>query len=252
MGKTLNKYLDRKIINDAIQIDVEFGNENTFFSGKKHIELYQTSLDFDASVLSSFEADIDGAKGRVTDRLEKVDDNAWHRELTFNTHAESHLFDFVSRFVVKTKSPIAYINDVMVKHKCSNVYHQFLSTDMVVEVPIDEDHKLVFRELSASQEKYFNNVFYLRDESVENGTYKWIVHHRKIVKIEHAKLILRGCNPKIEGVIPFQQFIPNFLKKPLFRIRESKYPSFPIMAVGIYNVNVSNLKLTTEIRLVNA
>ncbi|WP_421312022.1 hypothetical protein [Aeromonas veronii] len=240
-----------KIENDIFQIDIEFGNENTYFSGKRNIIPYQTPYDIDTEFSISFEAEIEGAKGKVSDKIEKVANNVWHRNVSFYTYSDSHLFDFVSRYVVKTKSPIAYINNKVVKHQCSNIYYQCLSSNLTVEVPIDDNFNLIFRELCSSQEDSFDNVFYLRDESIDNGTYKWIVHHRKIVKIEQAKLILRGCNPRFEGVLPFQHLVPQILKKPFFRIRESRYPRCPIMAVGVVDVSNVDFNLMTEIRLVN-
>ncbi|EMK6826650.1 hypothetical protein V9K20_003519, partial [Vibrio cholerae] len=224
---------------------------NTYFSGKRNIGLYQTPYDMDTEFSISFEAEIEGAKGKVSDKIDKVSDHVWHRNVTFRTYTNSHLFDFVSRYVIRSSSPIAYINNELVKHECSNIYHQFFSSGLTVEVPIDDNFNLIFREICSSQEDSFDNVFYLRDESIDNGKYKWIVHHRKIVKIEQAKLILRSCNPRFEGVLPFQHFVPQFLKKPLFRIRESKYPCCPIMAVGVVDVDNVDFNLTTEIRLVN-
>ncbi|HFQ5583141.1 TPA: hypothetical protein ACGVBR_002506 [Vibrio vulnificus] len=237
--------------NNIFQLDIEFGNENTYFSGKRNISLYQFPYDMDTEFSISFEAEIEGAKGKVTDKIDKVSDNVWHRNVMFHAYSDSHLFDFVSRYVIRTRSPIAYINNKLVKHQCSNIYHQFLSSDLTVEVPIDDNLSLIFRELYSSQEDSFDNVFYLRDESIENETYTWVVHHRKIVKIDQAKLVLRGCNPRFEGVLPFQKIVPQFLKKPLFRIRESKYPSCPIMAVGVVDVSNFDFNLMTEIRLVN-
>lgn len=234
-----------------IFFDIEYGNQYTFFSARKNIKNYYnlnvSALDFDIS----FQSKIKNASGLIIDKCIYQDDNTITRNVIFHPDKNCYLFDFVSRFIVTSTSPIAYIANKKIEHTNSNLYHQYTSKNCLVEIPLNDKWKVVFREINSSYEKYFHNVFYLRDEYSENGNFRWIVHHRKIVNINFANLVIRSCNPRIEGVIPFDKFIPKLLKKPLFRIREKHYPNFPIMAVGVVNVDTANLYLNTEIRLTN-
>lgn len=234
------------IQNGDLTIDIEFGNQHGFFSGTRDnvcdIEIYNKNV-IDRVI------DIDNcvAKGKVKE-LMSIENDSLFRVLELNVTQDSFLFDFVSRYVVLSNNRNAYISDVKIKHNNSNIYYQH-SADKPVKVPLGNNHWLEFFDLESSTESYFDNVFYIRDESQSNGQCKWVVHHRKIVKPEYAELILRGCNPKIEGVIPYQEWIPEIIKKALFRIREKKYPNFPLMTVGVVNVINNPLKLITKIRL---
>lgn len=234
-----------------LHYDTEFGNQFSYFSGVKNIDDYSNYGKKGHGALLTYEASIEGAKAEIQDKIEFNGYNKVTREILFSPIGNSQLFDFVSRYVVETKSSKAYIAGKTIHHESSNIYHQYLSNDCLVEVPLCDDKKIVFKENSASIEPYFDNVFYLRDESSDKGVYRWIVHHRKIVKLEESELIVRGCNPRIEGVLPFNKIIPKFMKKPLFRIREKRYPNFPIMAVGVANVSGFILKLKTDIEIVN-
>jgi len=238
--------LNQFISTGELAIDIEFGNQHGFFSGSLDgvcsKEVYCKKV-----TDRSFDVDNCIAKGKVKE-LTNIKSGSLVRELVFNAEQDAFLYDLVSRFVVLSNDRNAYISDMEIKHNNSNIYYQYLS-DKSVKVPLGDSHWLEFSDLGSTVEPYFDNVFYIRDESQSDGRYKWIVHHRKIVKPEYAELILRGCNPRIEGVIPHQKWIPRFIKNMLFRIREKKYPNFPLMAVGVVNVKDNPLKLATEIRL---
>nr|ELR5228275.1 hypothetical protein [Providencia rettgeri] len=233
-----------------ISYDIEYGNQYTFFSASKTIKEYSSLNKENFSF--QFHSKIEGASGKIIDTCNQNGNYSILRNVTFHPDDDCYLFDLVSRFVIHTNIPTAYIANNEVNHTNSNIYYQHASSQCTVEIPLDNEWKLVFREESASQEKFFNNVFYLRDEANKNGVYRWVVHHRKIVNIDAAELIIRGCNPRFEGVLPFNNIIPRFIKKSLFRIRETRYPNFPFMAVGIVHINLPSLYLNTEIKLAHA
>ncbi|EOX4279484.1 hypothetical protein ACPF34_002539 [Vibrio cholerae] len=237
----------RQFIEDGnLNLDMEFGNQHSFFSGSR--EGYCSTRDYGKNALRrELYAEIPESRGQITELVD-VENNQLSRQLGFVSEGDAFLFDFVSRYVVISNNRSAFISGVEIKHKNSNIYYQY-SADRPVKVPVDEKHWLEFHDKGSSSEKYFDNVFYIRDESQQDGRFKWIVHHRKIVKPKYAKLILRGCNPRIEGVIPCQKWIPKTIKNMLFRIREKKYPNFPLMAVGVVNVQGAPLSLATEIKL---
>nr|BCN22448.1 hypothetical protein [Vibrio mimicus] len=235
----------------SIYIDVEFGNQYSFYSGIKNIDVYKYPLKELSDECVSVKAEIRGAAGEVKDNLYLCDKGLYKRSVTFHPKRNSEIFDFVSRYVITTTSPIASIGGRKVEHKSSNVYHQYPSKKNPVKVPLSCGRTVIFSEVSASIEENFDNVFYLRDESFENGEYKWIVHHRKIVKKNSSRLIVRSCNPRFEGVLPFDNMIPGFVKRLLFRIRERKFPNFPLMAVGVVKLDSKPLILTSEVYILN-
>lgn len=246
MKNTDTHLLNEFIKNGQLSIDIEFGNQHNFFSGSRDGFCNDTQY-LSEALHRTLDVAIPESKGEVTESV-LIDKKKLIRSLTFSAKKDALLFDFVSRYVVLSDQRHAYISDIEIKHNNSNIYYQY-PEDTFVKVPLGDKHWLEFSTVDSSVEPYFDNVFYIRDESQPNGQYKWIVHHRKIVKPEFADLILRGCNPRIEGVIPYQKYIPRILKNMLFRIREKKYPNFPLMTVGVVNVKGRLLKLTTEIRL---
>jgi hypothetical protein len=238
----LSKFID----NGELTLDIEFGNHHDFFSGSRNG--YCNISNYENKILTrTLDVEIPKSKGKIVESV-AISDSHLTRQLNFTSQDDAFLFDFVSRYVVLSDNRNAYISDIEIKHNNSNIYYQY-PADKPVKVPLGDEHWLEFSDLGSSIEPYFDNVFYVRDESQSNGRYKWIVHHRKIVKAEYAELILRGCHPRIEGVIPYQRWIPRVIKNALFRIRETKHPYCPLMTVGIVNVKGCPLKLTTEIRL---
>ncbi|TDM56044.1 hypothetical protein [Aliivibrio fischeri] len=238
--------LNQFINSGDLIIDIEFGNQYGFFSGTRDgvcdKEIYGKKV-----IDRSFDVDNCVAKGKVKEII-NIKSDSLVRELDIHAIQDSFLFDFVSRFVVLSNDRNAHISNVEIKHNNTNIYYQY-SDDKPVKAPLGDKHWLEFINEGSSIEKYFDNVFYIRDESQSDGRYKWIVHHRKIVKPEYSELILRGCNPRIEGVIPYQEYLPRIIKSILFRIRERKYPNFPLMTVGVVNVKNDFLKIKTKLRL---
>ena len=211
-----------------IYCDVEFGNSRNFFSGVKTGVLEK---DWSNNFIEfSFRSCIVDADILVFENRE-VKNEIFYRNVKFKVDEDSKIFDFVSRFVVLSDDRPAYIDNIEINHSCSNLYYQYPAKEAIV--PIGFDKYLKFEEFNSNYSKFFDNVFYIRDEGVEkNGMKRWIFHHRLIVKKEYANLILRCCHPKFEGPLPFQMVIPSLIKKELFRIREKKFPNFPFMTVG--------------------
>ncbi len=236
---------------NSIFLDVEFGNADSFYSAKKTATLPYDSTQFIENNLYHYEW-----AGRLNRTNIKLEDKICEsgkvlvRKLVFHFNAQSFLFDMVSRFVIfsNNKRP-ASIANLLVEHKCSNLYYQF-SADHPLKVPVRDNQYLVFSTLNCIVPSGFKEVFYVRDEAVSDGKYKWIVHHRLIVDPAKAKLIVRGCHPKIEGILPCQNLFPECLKRYLFRIRERKYPGFPIMSVGEIEVAKGDCaQMSTRIEL---
>lgn len=216
-----------------IQLDIEFGNAAGFFSGSK--QGICIGKDYENSLVRKFTADITDAKLEIEEKCFSSECKII-RSIKFTAISESQLYDMVSRYVVLSNDRPAYIAGKKITHACSNIYHQFPVKE--AKVPLGDAHWLKFSDDGSSEHPAFDSVFYVRDESIENGMKRWIVHHRKIVKPDIARLIVRSCNPRFEGALPAQRLIPQFIKRELFRIRESRYPSFPLMAVG--EVSLSN------------
>lgn len=240
----LEELLERK----KLSLDIEFGNQYSFFSGSREGYVIE-SYDFRNKLTRAFKAEIPKAKGELLESLE-FSKKKLVRELKFTPENEAVLYDFVSRYVVWSSSKKAIIGSRIIEHSSSNLYYQYSSHNSV-KIPISNKGWLGFDDSNSSLEPYFDNVFYIRDEAFDGKHYKWVVHHRKIVKPQYAEFILRCCNPKFEGVVPLQHYIPKIAKKLFFRIRERKYPSFPLMSVGVVNVDNDVLRLTTTVKWVS-
>ncbi len=200
-----------------LALGVEFGNSHNFFSALENNPLLMNAM-------------IPAAKLDIIDTV-KFETGQAIRDLSFLALDESFLFDAVSRFVVYSRSNRpAYIADQKIWHSNSNIYQQYSHSKP--RIPIGDDDWITFEDNLSDYPAGFDNVFYVRDESCDEKGYKWIIHHRFIAKIESAELIVRGCHPKFNKPFKFQALWPAWLKRKLYRIRESDYPFFPIQSVG--------------------
>lgn len=247
MVRNLNKVFIKAIEQDFLSLDIEFGNAAGFFSGHKQAicsnDIYLENFE------RKFIANIQNADLEITEKF-KINNDILNRSVVYSARNELKLFDLVSRFVVLSNNRPAYIADKSIFHSCSNIYYQYPVKK--VRVPLGDSNWLDFSDNNSPDFSLFDSVFYVRDEGVHNGMKKWIVHHRKIVKPELAKLIVRCCNPKFEGELPFQFFIPKIIKKKLFRIRELYYPNFPIMAIGEVSLSCDfKTEINTTIHVFN-
>lgn len=237
--------MKKLIENNYLCLDLEFGNADGFFSGSKKNSC-------DSSIYlgcfnRTFDTEIKGVKLTVCEKYD-VSDAVISRGVNYSINAKSRIYDFVSRFVVFSNDRNAVINNISIRHKCSNIYYQYPVSN--VKVPIGDSCWLNFENNNSSNDDLFENVFYIRDESVDAGMKKWIVHHRKIVKPEVAELIIRCCNPRLEGPLKLNKYIPRFIANKLFRIREARYPNFPFMAVGEVDLHAGfNVQINTKISL---
>jgi hypothetical protein len=242
--KTLTYYLK----NNFLQCDTEFGNSNAFFSASKSGRSINSK--YHLSDFKDYIAEIPGAALAVGE-YRSFSDEKLERTISFKPLIDSNLYDLVSRFVVLSNDRTAEITDKEVLHNSTNIYYQYKTTKAIV--PIGLTDYLIFSDLNSICHPFFENVFYIRDEGIEgNGLKRWVVHHRMIVKPECATLIVRSCHPRFEGPLPLQGIIPKLLKKKLFRIREKKWPNFPLMAVGeVVIPNNYNTEIRTQVKLIH-
>jgi len=234
--------------NKLLQLDLEFGDAEGFFSASKsglHIlisEQSEKSLNYEAKIRDTTISINDSTSNKG---------NELNRNTQFILKTDSNLFDLVSRFVVLSNDRCARIAGNEIQHNCKNIYHQHSTNDVIV--PAGTDDYLQFKDLNSTGHLNFKNVFYIRDEGIEkNGMKRWIVHHRMIVDQHAADLIVRCCHPILEGPLPLQRIIPAGMKRKLFRIRERKLPNFPLMAVGEVLVKKDySFNIGTRVQILN-
>lgn len=243
----LKTYID----NGRLEFDVEYGNSVSFYSGSKT----KTMPKINPSIFNGQATSVSwqGALKKSSIKLTEywcVNNENLVRKLSFDSVGDSELFDMVSRFVVYSPTPTpASIAEHSYPHNSVNLYYQYENVDKVT-VPISTEENIVFEPGNSFVPKGFKEVFYIRDEAKTELGYRWIVHHRLIIDPDISELILRCCNPRFEGVVPFQQFLPKFIKKQFFRIREAKFPSFPFMAVGEYQLSAGdNAVIETQVSI---
>lgn len=214
-----------------LHLDVEYGNASCFYSAVKCNDAPHLGGAFGDKEYLVWRGKLVNTDILITDDA-FVSGDCLNRSLNFSIQSESRVFDFVSRFVVYSfNDRKGYIDDKAYPHVSKNIYRQFAVTSGV-SVPVGETAYLKFSSLGAQVPEGFDEVFYIRDESKDLLGCRWIVHHRLIVNPKKVRLIVRSCNPRFEGVLPFEQCLPDILKRPLFRVREAHFPNFPIMAVG--------------------
>lgn len=215
-----------------LSFDVEFGNASGFFSGARALPHLYAAPRLPGVV--EYDAKLDCAELHVTDRFEGTGDRST-RVLSFAAAGHCELFDVVSRYLVidTSRRRSAVINGVTVAHRSSNLYHQYPAG--LVRVPVGADAWLEFAGAqSGMSQGAFEHVFYVRDELANERGNRWVVHHRIVATSRAHRLVLRGCNPRFEGPAPrwLNSTIPALFKRPLFRIRERRFPRFPFMVIG--------------------
>lgn len=225
-------YLSNLVSQQLLLFDVEFGNSHGFFSSNRLFpNLYIPGQVFKKN---SFSGQIKSASIRVNDCLETLGTGT-KRTLSFDFLSPASLFDMVSRYVVIDTGTqrSAVINGRSVEHKCTNLYQQYEADHVCV--PVGKNGWIDFEGTQEGMPKnFFEHVFYVRDEQHDQRGYRWIVHHRIVATSRAERLILRGCNPRFEGPAPawLNDCIPNWIRQRLFRIREARFPSFPLMVIG--------------------
>ncbi|MDO6527450.1 hypothetical protein Q4519_17355 [Motilimonas sp. 1_MG-2023] len=216
-------------VQEIVSIDVEYGNSESFYSASRN------NHNVDIANLPVTEKKWNGTLVKTSIELfdSYIDiQSGIKRRLNFTAKDDSLLFDMVSRFVIETEcDEPAMIAGQLISHKSSNIYYQFPENE-VVEIPLTNNRKVVISTEPTSVPNGFDAVIYLRDEKRIGNTVRWIVHHRLIANKNKANLIMRCCNPRMEGVIKGQKFIPKFIKSLFYRIREAHFPNFPVMSVG--------------------
>lgn len=243
-------FFEYALRNNLLGLDVEYGNSLGFFSGIRDKKSFYKILAKNGAI--DFDAEISNASLRIHDEV-AIKKTCVSRKTRFTALKNAALFDAVSRFVVvdETASRSAKINNREVHHCESNIYYQYPAGN--VQVPIGRDKWLHFTGTAAGvPEGVFEHVFYVRDEFKNNNGNRWIVHHRAVATPLAERLIIRGCNPRFEGPLPewLNSSVPGWLKQGLFRIRERRWPNFPIMALGENTLRAGHcIELNTQVTL---
>lgn len=162
------------------------------------------------------------------------------------------LYDFVSRYVVFSDDRPAFISKKKIQHKNSNIYYQYPAD--VAYVPCIGGGYLVFSDNGSLYPELFENVFYLRDErTLQTGERVWVVHHRLIAKRDLSELYVKVCNPRFSNATIRSPWVPFWFKGLTYRIRERKFPNFPIMTLGDVTIDSgAQVSLATSIKLCTA
>ena len=230
--------INKLLCSEELMLGIEFGNRSGTFSANKSddLDLKKANGIFVTSTkkLNNIEILI-----RDTRLLQR---NIFTRNIIIESKNNISLYDFVSRFVISTKSKRpAKINGRDIQHCSSNIYYQEKAN--YASIPLDEKRSIIFENLNSNEHKGFDNVIYIRDESKQNNNHIWVVHHRLISNNKDKVLI--GCNRICKGEIKFQRFFPNLIKKPLYRIREKSFSNFPFMTINETNIK-SKMKLSIQ------
>lgn len=214
-----------------LELDVEYGNVHGFFSAVREHGRFNVGVGDAARTMSG---QLHQAALHLTDQVQ-VSSDRLQRELRICAAAtDAQTYDVVSRFVVRDHSHrSAWIHGRTVQHGASSTYNQFPAGKMVV--PIGEQHWLTFEvDVIGRIPTLMEHVVYVRDEAVERGGYRWVVHQRLIARPDGLPLHLRGCHPRYNRALPawFDALVPAAWKRPLYRVRETTCPRSPIMAVA--------------------
>ena len=96
----------------------------------------------------TFDTEIKGVKLTVCEKYD-VSDAVISRGVNYSINAKSRIYDFVSRFVVFSNDRNAVINNISIRHKCSNIYYQYPVSN--VKVPIGDSCWLNFENNNSSE-----------------------------------------------------------------------------------------------------
>lgn len=236
------------LMSGDLALDIEYGNVHGFFSAARDLGPFDLGKE---SVTRSFSGLLHCASLRMTDRVEIADDHL-QRELSVFADEGAQTYDVVSRFVIKDRSRRpAWIHGRVVEHGANSTYNQFPAGKAVV--PVGSQHWLTFDiDAAGDYPPQMAHVIYVRDEAVEHAGYRWVVHQRLIAQPPGLPLHLRGCHPRYNRALPawLDGLVPAFLKQPLYRVRETRCPRSPIMAVAHATWRAGmQASLTSTIRL---
>ncbi len=214
--------LEELIKNKILFFGFEFGN------------CYGTYSDLDSSTnIAKEQTSLASLNNKVLKIKEKrlLKNNKIERNLIFTPKSTINLYDMVSRFIIHTNcSKPAMINNTLVDHKQSEKYYQYPVREAFI--PINEKYSLKFENINYNINKNFDDVIYIRDAKQKETSKKiWILHHRLISNYDKdLKIILctRFFNGKINMI---DKIFPKYIKKKLFRIRETNYQNSPIMSL---------------------
>lgn len=214
---------------DYCELGIEYGNASGFYSANTSVNYKKKLAPHSRKQLLNSTYPL-GTSTTIEDST-SLKNNSLNRATTFSFSDDSAIFDIVSRFVVWSDDRVARIGNDNITHRSSNLYYQHPSSNEAF-VPIATKGYLRFRCMPAQNLKGFESVIYVRDEAIDTKGYRWVVHHRQIADPYQSKLVVRCCNPRLEGALPNQNLIPKWLKLMIFRLRERRFPHAPLMAVS--------------------
>ncbi len=214
----------------ALMLDVEYGNVHGFFSAHRDHGHFDVGGE---EVTRSMTGHLPQATLRFDDHV-MTRTEVLQRDLIVHADQTADTYDVVSRFVVRdrTHRP-AWIHGQVVSHRASSVYHQFPAGKVVV--PVGDIHWLSLQVAAEGDiPSNMDHVVYVRDESIDASGSCWIVHQRLIANASQQSLHLRGCHPMYNQAFPawFDAAVPAALKRPFYRLRETRCPRSPVMAVA--------------------
>lgn len=231
-------------------LDIEYGNVHGFFSGARALT-HGDGEPFCGGV-REFTGHLKQAAVRMEDHV-VVEPDRLLRRLTFTMLDDALVYDLVSRFVVidRSFSRDGWIHGHAIRHASHSVYHQYPATSAVV--PMGDAQWLTAR-FSVEGDVPLNmaHVAYIRDEARTSEGNRWILHHRLIALPQADNLALRGCNPRFDRPVPaaVNQLVPLSIRRLLYRIRETRWPHAPVMAVAHARWRAGQqVTLVTDLRL---
>ncbi len=233
-----------------LSLDVEYGNVHGFFSGAR-----ARSHGNGAAFCEGFRKFTGHLQDAAVDMEDCVvlEPDRLLRRLTFTMLNDSSVYDLVSRFVAVDRSFArnGSIHGQTVHHEGRSRYHQYPATSAVVPIG---DAQWLSASFSVEGDLPPNmaHVAYIRDEACTNVGNRWILHHRLIALPKADNLALRGCNPRFDHAVPplLNRLVPASIKHQLYRIRETRWPHAPVMAVAHAQWRAGQrVTLVTDLRL---
>jgi len=230
-------------------LDIEFGNVHGFFSAHREAGPF---IPDDSGRSRTLTGRLTGASMRLHDSVQMTRATL-SRDLSVSAVDRSETYDVVNRFVVidRSASRSAWIAGQLIQHRQQSRYHQFPAGRMVV--PVGLDHWLIIDStVVGNPPEGMQHLTYLRDEPSPGVGNRWIVHQRLLAQPQRTSLHLRGCHPLYNEAFPkvVESLVPSVVKRRLYRIRETRCPNSPVMAVS-HAVWATGTQLTlhTDIKL---
>jgi hypothetical protein len=187
---------------------IETADSSAFFSLEKDVGYRYECINEDYKVnRDGYCYDIENrmfeGRWRLTGQ-DTISNNSVLREVKLLCLEDSYLMDFVMRFrFKKIYIKYAFINDIKIVHKNTNIYHQY-PVDKVELCGFDFDVIITIKDLITTNK--MSPFMYVRDNGDE-----WVVHVR-MLPIQWDKEVIKLCNHWYETK-PLPLYISNALLK---------------------------------------